>query len=656
MKISTKCDKCNSRFSVDEKYVGRKAKCAKCGADFIVKASNENPPPQKPAGADRPAAQSPMAAAEEPDIFSLAAKETTNCTNCGKPMPPEAVLCVSCGYDMRTGMQMPVATNVVLPKRGAAASSKRKSDDAPSTKKRSASGGKMNAKNIAKVVAVLLILAASVGIVFGVMALYRRMEFSLKENEAFVRLDVILTDRKPKAKQLAEELPYVYDYFEHIKIKQPKYVPDRLKHFNDAIPRIPKEADLTPLLKFPVDSRQYGPILELIERNTELSWQIEKSCDSSETARHYCADAIMFALPFITWTEADKNALRERTSVAEKESRFRKYAEQCQLAAEKQLPGRFSLRLKAEYVYFRTSVEATTETLGPAFEAASKNRVWNVTFFGNTWSGPIEKITHLDLSCPIWEKRDLYGYFPFFIHLKVATVHLRFRDGAFIVEPEDYPAIGDAERKQGFADLQGILAKAPADEAMMPAAVVPAEVRDKVDKFAEKLQKTLLPQMQNLVDQSPGAKEALAQVSISEIDARANTIDMLSAVMDKETESKFTKPRDKELLDPANSPYVGSLSFTETITANPACSLSAAWKCYYVYHRGKWTFLGVHRIPSKTGAESLVRQLKLIQAIAEKQKDAQTYAKSIDFHARYAQAFESIFASHPVAQMIINIE
>ena len=48
MKIIAKCDKCNSSFSVDEKFIGRKAKCSKCGESFIVQAAKEAIEPEKP--------------------------------------------------------------------------------------------------------------------------------------------------------------------------------------------------------------------------------------------------------------------------------------------------------------------------------------------------------------------------------------------------------------------------------------------------------------------------------------------------------------------------------------------------------------------------------------------------------------------------------
>ena len=49
MKIIAKCDKCNSSFSVEEKFIGRKAKCSKCGEAFIVQSAKDAVAPENTA-------------------------------------------------------------------------------------------------------------------------------------------------------------------------------------------------------------------------------------------------------------------------------------------------------------------------------------------------------------------------------------------------------------------------------------------------------------------------------------------------------------------------------------------------------------------------------------------------------------------------------
>ena len=71
---------------------GRSAKCA-CGAKLVVPTE---PPPAPPAA---PIAPAP---AVEP------AKSTAGCPNCGTALPPGAVLCVNCGYNLKTGKTLSV--------------------------------------------------------------------------------------------------------------------------------------------------------------------------------------------------------------------------------------------------------------------------------------------------------------------------------------------------------------------------------------------------------------------------------------------------------------------------------------------------------------------------------------------------------------------
>ncbi len=65
---------------------GQKVRCSKCGKDFT-------PPAAAPAPADAGA----IALAPEPE---------TPCPSCGAVLPPKAVLCVNCGYNLRTGQKL----------------------------------------------------------------------------------------------------------------------------------------------------------------------------------------------------------------------------------------------------------------------------------------------------------------------------------------------------------------------------------------------------------------------------------------------------------------------------------------------------------------------------------------------------------------------
>ena len=77
MNIAVTCA-CGARYSVDQKFEGRSTKCGKCGQMVLVKA----PPVAKPL--------------------------VNKCPACAAEMAPNAVLCVACGHDLRTGKKLDV--------------------------------------------------------------------------------------------------------------------------------------------------------------------------------------------------------------------------------------------------------------------------------------------------------------------------------------------------------------------------------------------------------------------------------------------------------------------------------------------------------------------------------------------------------------------
>jgi hypothetical protein len=353
---------------------------------------------------------------------------------------------VNCGYDLRTGGRVQYQSDAVrLKQRRKSKDSKRQSDGKP--------GGKISriftAKRLKRLglASVLFgILVGSIAGVWGVFALYRYFVDNWNQYDAFLRLDAAFSDDHLNAKKLAEDLPHIFAYMQQLPARFPKYAEGRKYLFLDAIHKIPKDTDLAPLLKFPPDSPAYQPIFDLLKQNTDLSWAMKKSCDSSDTARHYGGDLLMASLPFISWSEADKNSLRERTEAGVKESRFRKYAEQSQLVAEKQLPGRCCVQLEAEFSAYKRekglapdSKQCIAKIPDTVFEAITKNKSWKVSFFGRNWTGQIEQLVRIDLMCPVKEHQDIFETLPFSEQLQNVEMHLRFKDDKFIVELEGLP-------------------------------------------------------------------------------------------------------------------------------------------------------------------------------------------------------------------------
>jgi hypothetical protein len=135
MPIEFACSSCNLKYSVKDELAGRTAKCGKCGhrmkipqataaksAASSASTSKQAAPASKPAApaartATKPAPK-PVAAAvndgsaswlddelesSQPAIAPARASGGNLCPSCGKPLDRKAVLCISCGYDTRTG-------------------------------------------------------------------------------------------------------------------------------------------------------------------------------------------------------------------------------------------------------------------------------------------------------------------------------------------------------------------------------------------------------------------------------------------------------------------------------------------------------------------------------------------------------------------------
>lgn len=84
------CPSCGRKFPWKAESAGRKGKC-KCGNVLIVPAAADPEP--------------------EPSSLQVAAEAPTACPGCGQTMEPGAVLCLHCGYNLRTGGKM--ATQVL---------------------------------------------------------------------------------------------------------------------------------------------------------------------------------------------------------------------------------------------------------------------------------------------------------------------------------------------------------------------------------------------------------------------------------------------------------------------------------------------------------------------------------------------------------------
>jgi predicted Zn finger-like uncharacterized protein len=497
MKIPTQCDKCNSQFSVDEKFIGQKAKCSKCGASFVVQVAPagaglqkaaridllpgeiQSAPPAVPPSAPRVAAAAaqkgpaqppiagappkavatapkaaaapapgPSSAAVSPDIFLIELDSSPRCPVCQNALAGGAVLCVNCGYDLRAGARVQYLSDSERIEKGVKKDPLKSAPEGKSpAKKRKGFFTPKRLKALAWTATLVGVFLGSIGAVWGAFALYGYFTRTWNQGEAFARLDNILSENRVSAKRLAQELPYVYAYFQDLPKRLPKYAAEREATFAATIHKIPMGTDLTPLLEFPPESDFYQPIYDLLKQQTNVQWRMEKSCDPSETARYYGGRLLAEALPFITLSDADQKSLSEKTEIDEKQRRFRALVGQSQQAAEKKIPGRYLFQLEVTFLRSKLPPSGLSpdgkqrfaKPPSPVLEAVYKDDNWLVTFFGQQWIGPIEQFEKLDLAKPLKEQRGLFEPLSFFSHLQEATMHLRFKENKFVVELEGLP-------------------------------------------------------------------------------------------------------------------------------------------------------------------------------------------------------------------------
>lgn len=143
MAIDLACPKCHQKYRLKDELAGKKAKCAKCGESIQVpgaaaaaapsvktaptKASSPKPAAVKPVATPARAAAAvtapPKPAIADPlpdlsdlfdDSFPVAAQpshlESTSsgnsCPKCGEALGANAVVCVKCGYNKKTGKRL----------------------------------------------------------------------------------------------------------------------------------------------------------------------------------------------------------------------------------------------------------------------------------------------------------------------------------------------------------------------------------------------------------------------------------------------------------------------------------------------------------------------------------------------------------------------
>jgi hypothetical protein len=99
MPIRVKC-RCQQQFDARDDLAGKTVRCPKCGSPITI------PSPAAAAGAARQAAPAVPSMADLLDEVGVKPRVATGCPGCGAAYPPDAVLCVECGFNFRTGRRL----------------------------------------------------------------------------------------------------------------------------------------------------------------------------------------------------------------------------------------------------------------------------------------------------------------------------------------------------------------------------------------------------------------------------------------------------------------------------------------------------------------------------------------------------------------------
>jgi phage FluMu protein Com len=91
MKVQFTCEHCGKVLAADDQHAGKQGKCPQCAGVFTI--------PTAPAGEET------NAEADQVDQGTVESGPKA-CPSCGAAADAEAVICVSCGYNFKTGKQL----------------------------------------------------------------------------------------------------------------------------------------------------------------------------------------------------------------------------------------------------------------------------------------------------------------------------------------------------------------------------------------------------------------------------------------------------------------------------------------------------------------------------------------------------------------------
>ena len=103
MSIKVKCGSCGAGFKAKESLAGRRVKCPTCKSPITIQAAAKKQAPAK-TKATVPAHNPLLDLLDEQNIRSVARGPV--CESCGAEIGAEAIVCIECGFNQETGIQL----------------------------------------------------------------------------------------------------------------------------------------------------------------------------------------------------------------------------------------------------------------------------------------------------------------------------------------------------------------------------------------------------------------------------------------------------------------------------------------------------------------------------------------------------------------------
>ncbi|MEI6422228.1 MAG: hypothetical protein WCP55_08415 [Lentisphaerota bacterium] len=100
MSFAAKCNKCNTTCTAEDDWIGQEAECPECGATIIIEK------PEAKLGLSIRKAQPPGSENMQKSAVTLPKDGQIICPNCQHPSNSDAVICIGCGINLKTGKKL----------------------------------------------------------------------------------------------------------------------------------------------------------------------------------------------------------------------------------------------------------------------------------------------------------------------------------------------------------------------------------------------------------------------------------------------------------------------------------------------------------------------------------------------------------------------